>query len=320
MILGNRVTAAQYIACPLCRCKCALLPSGHFPSCVKKDHINNALDLQDSDIDILDENSIDECITVSSTTQTEQTITDMMIQILHLTLSLLNVITKNILGSVGHTVAAFLLSVIITIIKAPFCITTTLSDYSHFIRDGHRSELVYLCPLMILGLLSITSRMTGCWALQDIHIVEVRNNFLPISHYRPIYLPLSGQYHSSNLYIYTSVVCSVIHRLLRSRLSIRYASGLSKWMHISVNIVFGVLEVHLVTSLPLAGECGFIDHIIHIVAFFTSAFTLLFHVRHSANADLIYSGLFTQINILSYYLSMAIIPILACWADRKSVV
>ena len=206
MILGNRVTAAQYIACPLCRCKCALPPSGHFPSCVKKEDIKKALDPQDSDIDILDENSIDECITVSSTTQTEQTIPDMMIQILHLTLSLLNVITKTILGSV-----AFLLSGIITIIKAPFCITTTLSDYSQFIRDGHRSELVYLCPLMILGLLSITSRMAGCWALQDIHIVEVRNIFLPISHYRPIYFPLSGQYHSSNLYIYTSVVCSVIH-------------------------------------------------------------------------------------------------------------
>ena len=201
MIVGNRVTVARYIACPLCRCKCALPPSGHFPSCVKKDDIKNALDLQDSDIDILDENSIDECITVSSTTQTEQTIPDMMIQILHLTLSLLNVITKNILGSVGHKVAAFLLSGIITIIKAPFCIRTTLSDYSQFIRDGHRSELVYLCPLMILGLLSITSRMAGCWALQDIHIVEVRNIFLPISHCRPIYLPLSGQYHSSNLYI-----------------------------------------------------------------------------------------------------------------------
>ena len=61
MTLGNRVSAAQYKACPLCRCECILPPSRHFPCCVKNDDIRNALDLPDDDIDILDENSDDEC-------------------------------------------------------------------------------------------------------------------------------------------------------------------------------------------------------------------------------------------------------------------
>ena len=63
VMIGNRVNAVHYIACPLCRCKCILPQSGHFPSCVNNDDVRKALNLQDNNVDILDENSDDACST-----------------------------------------------------------------------------------------------------------------------------------------------------------------------------------------------------------------------------------------------------------------
>ena len=130
--------AVQCIVCPLCRCECVLPPSGHFPSCVNTSSMRGALGQSNND---------NAATTVSSTTQTEQTFPDMMIQRInekieriHLTFSMLKAKTNMILVSVG-------------------C----------------------LCPIMfILGLVSVVLRLKAIWSLQDMDLVRKTIFFLQL--------------------------------------------------------------------------------------------------------------------------------------------
>ena len=171
MTLGNREDAVQCIACPLCRCKCALPPSGHFPSCVKNDDMRKAHNLQNND---------DTCAvaTASCATQTEQTLPNMITQIAHQALSKIRATTLNMLSSVSllmfGTIMPFasiifgIIIILITspvigifmLIKAPFRIGQKLSDI--FELNESTIVLVFLSPIMFtLGLVSVALRFAG---------------------------------------------------------------------------------------------------------------------------------------------------------------
>ena len=242
-MIGNRVNV-QYIACPLCRCGCVLPPSGNFPSCVNNDDIQKALDLPDDDIDILDENAHGECerpnpeatATCSTHIDIKQSIPDMIKQVIGLSRS--TTTTQNILTSFGFFLSGIIMLSIATIQVISACTAASLKPY----------------PIMfILGLISFALRLAGCWALQDMRFVTTKNIFLTMN-VTDTYISATDEYMWLHLYIYTSVLSSLAHRLLRCHVWYRIEMGFTNFLNIFLNITVGILEVNLIQQLPLAQE------------------------------------------------------------------
>ena len=128
---------------------------------------------------------------------------------------------------------------------------------------------------------------------------------------------MPGQYQLFCLHIYTSLLCSLIHRLLRCHISYRHTVGLSKLIHILVNIVMGALEVNLLHKLPLESKCAGAGGLLVLLFGYFSVlfgyFSCIYHLLPD-RAPLIYPDLFAKINILSYILSSAIIQFQSAWA------
>ena len=142
---------------------------------------------------------------------------------------------------------------------------------------------------------------------------------------------------TSMVCIYVSILCSVISRILRCRITYRYTFGLPNLFHNTANIALGASELYLVAFLPLAQksvvdpkicECGV------FVQFFGAIIKVFYGITVQAHyflwilllVLLFWCGfsddfgpqsnvrVLRNLQLLSYMLPMALIPFLAWWS------
>ena len=131
--------------------------------------------------------------------------------------------------------------------------------------------------MFTLGLISVALHLAGCRSLQDMRLVSTQNIFLTIN-VTDDNISASDEYMWLNLYIYTSILCSLAHRLLRCPVSLKYTFGWAQLFHNLVNISLGAAEVFLVAFLPLAQKSVVCDECSVIVQYFGAIIEVFYGV------------------------------------------